>query len=126
MNNHRSLHIGHLGCIASVFILISDCLQLPGAESGGTNAVAAAANAEFPVTIRVDAAHPIGGPTPIWRFFGADEPNYATTKNGKKWLAELGALDPGKGYFPAHNPLTSGDGPAALKWGSTGAYPQGA
>jgi xylan 1,4-beta-xylosidase len=29
----------------------------------------------FPVTIRVDAAKPMGELRPIWRFFGADEPN---------------------------------------------------
>jgi xylan 1,4-beta-xylosidase len=59
---------------------------------------------------------------PIWRFFGADEPNYATMKNGKKLIGELGALRPKQVYFRAHNLLTSGDGKPALKWGSTGAY----
>ena len=29
---------------------------------------------------------------PIWRFFGADEPNYAYMKDGQKLLAELGEL----------------------------------
>ena len=60
--------------------------------------------------------------TPIWRFFGADEPNYATMKNGRKLIGELGALAPKNVYFRAHNLLTSGDGTPALKWGSTGAY----
>jgi xylan 1,4-beta-xylosidase len=31
----------------------------------------------FPVSIRVDASAPIGKFEPVWRFFGADEPNYA-------------------------------------------------
>jgi xylan 1,4-beta-xylosidase len=74
------------------------------------------------VHIQVDAAKPIGPWKPIWRFFGADEPNYATSPNGQKLLSELGALAPRSVYFRAHNLLTSGDGTPALKWGSTGAY----
>jgi xylan 1,4-beta-xylosidase len=85
---------------------------------------AAQARAEdpFPVTIRVDAARPRGDLRPIWRFFGADEPNYAYMRDGTKLLAELGRLSPGRVHFRAHNLLTSGDGTPALKWGSTGAY----
>src|ERR1044072_8540702 len=76
----------------------------------------------FPVSIRVDAARPKGELKPIWRFFGADEPNYACMKYGRKLMAELGELRPTQVYFRAHNLLTSGDGTPALKWGSTGAY----
>jgi xylan 1,4-beta-xylosidase len=85
----------------------------------------------FPVLIQVDASQTKGEFKPVWRFFGADEPNYATMKNGKKLISELGALansrlrfgpPPNKIYFRAHNLLTSGDGTAAFKWGSTGAY----
>jgi hypothetical protein len=36
----------------------------------------------FPVTIQVDVTNVIGELQPIWRFFGADEPNYATMKDG--------------------------------------------
>src|SRR5438876_5682571 len=40
----------------------------------------------FPVSIRVDAAKPKGGLKPIWRFCGADEPNYAyPPKDYQKW-----------------------------------------
>ena len=78
--------------------------------------------AEFAVTLRVDAAKPRGELTPVWRFFGADEPNYATMKDGRKLIGELGALKPGEVYFRAHNLLCSGDGTPALKWGSTGVY----
>ena len=76
----------------------------------------------FPVTVHVDAAKPQGELRPIWRFFGADEPNYAYMTHGKKLLAELGELRPKQVYFRTHNLLTSGDGTPALKWGSTGAY----
>ena len=74
------------------------------------------------MAIRVDATKPIGRLRPIWRFFGADEPNYATMKNGKKLIAELGELAPKRVYFRAHNLLCTGDGTPALKWGSSGVY----
>jgi xylan 1,4-beta-xylosidase len=76
----------------------------------------------FPVHVRVDAAKPMGELKPIWRFFGADEPNYAYMTNGRKLIAELGELAPKNVFFRAHNLLSSGDGTPALKWGSTGAY----
>lgn len=76
----------------------------------------------FSVSIRVDAGGTKGALRPIWRYFGADEPNYAYMKDGKKLLAELGQLGPPTVYFRTHNLLTSGDGTPALKWGSTGAY----
>lgn len=76
----------------------------------------------FPVTINVDASESLGPLKPIWRFFGADEPNYATMQHGKKLLGELGGLQPKQVFFRAHNLLTSGDGTPALKWGSTNVY----
>lgn len=90
-----------------------------------SSASAAATNDSFPVLIQVDASQTKGELHPIWRFFGADEPNYATMKNGKKLISELGILSTNQSkpvYFRAHNLLTSGDGTAAFKWGSTGAY----
>jgi xylan 1,4-beta-xylosidase len=80
----------------------------------------------FPVAIHVDAAHALGRWQPVWRFFGADEPNYAYMKDGQRLLAKLGELRPGQVFFRTHNLLTSGDGTPALKWGSTGAYKQDA
>jgi len=61
----------------------------------------------FRVTIRVDASRKKGELRPIWRFFGADEPNYAYMKDGNKLLAELGQLRPQAVYFRTHNLLTS-------------------
>jgi len=85
-------------------------------------ATTATAQDSFPVSIRVDAGKPTGELKPIWRFFGADEPNYAYMKHGQKLIGELGELRPKQVYFRAHNLLTSGDGTPALKWGSTGVY----
>jgi len=78
--------------------------------------------ASSPVTIRVDTAKSEGPYTPIWNYFGADEPNYVYAANGEKLLRELSALSPGPVYFRAHNLLTTGDGNGSLKWGSTNAY----
>src|ERR671911_48877 len=83
---------------------------------------ATASRDSFAVTIEVDAQKPLGPLHPIWRFFGADEPNYAYMKDGRALLSELGQLAPGRVYFRTHNLLTSGDGTPALKWGSTNAY----
>ena len=88
--------------------------QAPGEES------------PFPVGITVDAAGDLGPMPEIWRFFGADEPNYATLPHGKKLLGELGSLRPKQVFFRAHNLLTTGDGTPALKWGSTNAYTEDA
>lgn len=76
----------------------------------------------FEVEMSVDCTRSIGDWKPIWRFFGADEPNYATMPDGRKLLGELGEMSPGSVFFRAHNLLTSGDGSADLKWGSTGVY----
>ena len=83
---------------------------------------AIAADAGRPVTVIVDASRSEGPLPPVWRFFGADEPNYATMKDGRKLLVELGNLRRGEVYFRAHNLLNTGDGTPAFKWGSTNAY----
>jgi xylan 1,4-beta-xylosidase len=78
--------------------------------------------AAFSVTVEVDAAKAVGALPPIWRFFGADEPNYGTRPEGEKLLMELGGLRPGEVYFRAHNLMTTGDGTPDFKWGSTNIY----
>jgi xylan 1,4-beta-xylosidase len=85
-----------------------------------------AADGAFAVTIKVDAARPQGELEPIWRFFGADEPNYAYMKDGRKLIGELGQLGSPQVYFRTHNLLTTGDGTPALKWGSTNVYTEDA
>ena len=107
-NRHPARAAWRAYCTAGMLLIIA-AFQLQGADP-------------FPVEIRVDAADSAGELKPVWRFFGADEPNYAYMKNGSKLLGELGELRPGQVYFRTHNLLTSGDGTPALKWGSTGAY----
>ncbi len=78
------------------------------------------------VTVRVDASQSDGTIAPIWSFFGYDEPNYTYAPNGRQLLGELAALSPVPVYVRVHNLLTSGDGSASLKWGSTNVYTEDA
>lgn len=80
----------------------------------------------FPVTIRVDAERPGPELKPIWRFFGADEPNYTYMKHGTELLGHLGEMKPKEVFFRTHSLLVTGDGTPALKWGSTNAYTEDA
>lgn len=89
-------------------------------------ALVAVAAAGQDVTIKVDAAGSLGPLRPVWSYFGYDEPNYTYMKDGKKLLTELAALSPVTVHVRAHNLLTTGDGTAALKWGSTNAYTEDA
>jgi len=72
--------------------------------------------------IRVQADQTQGSLPPIWNYFGYDEPNYTYAPNGQKLLSELAAMSPVPVYIRVHNLLTTGDGSASLKWGSTNAY----
>jgi xylan 1,4-beta-xylosidase len=100
------------GCFTAAGLLFPAILH-PQAAASATRA---------PVLIQVHAAQPTGPYTPIWNFFGADEPNYTYAPNGKKLLRELSALSPVPVYFRTHNLFTTGNGEASLKWGSTNVY----
>lgn len=78
------------------------------------------------VRIRVDTRAARGAMTPIWAWFGYDEPNYTYMKDGKKLIGELQALSPVPVEIRAHHLLVTGDGTPALKWGSTNAYTEDA
>lgn len=83
--------------------------------------------AQQAVSIHVDINKVKGKMEPVWAWFGCDEPNYAYMKDGKKLLTELGQIKPSVPvYFRAHNMLTTGDGSASFKWGSTNAYTEDA
>ena len=92
-----------------------------GAVTGG-----AGSQEERRVTIEIHVDHLIGKFPNSWNFFGCDEPNYTYAANGKKLLSEIGHLSPSPAYVRVHNILTSGDGSASLKWGSTNAYSEDA
>jgi xylan 1,4-beta-xylosidase len=82
--------------------------------------------AQQKVTIRVDASSRIGPWSPVFRYFGYDEPNYTYMQYGKKLAGELSATSYEPAYFRAHSLLVTGDGTPALKWGSTNAYTEDA
>ncbi len=79
-----------------------------------------------PVRIQVDLAQEKGPLKPIWAWFGYDEPNYTYMKDGKKLLTEISRLSKVPVYVRVHSLLVTGDGEAALKWGSTNAYTEDA
>jgi xylan 1,4-beta-xylosidase len=74
------------------------------------------------VNIEVQLDQTQGAISPIWNYFGYDEPNYTYAPNGKKLLGELAALSSEPAYVRVHNLLTTGDGSSSLKWGSTNVY----
>lgn len=76
--------------------------------------------------IKVDLNHENGPMKPIWAWFGYDEPNYTYMKDGKKLLSEISALSPVPVYVRTHSLMVTGDGEAALKWGSTNMYTEDA
>jgi xylan 1,4-beta-xylosidase len=88
--------------------------------------LALAQDAPQTVTIQANYNEMEGKLPPVWAYFGYDEPNYTYAPNGKKLLGELAALSPLPVYVRVHNLLTSGDGSASLKWGSTNVYTEDA
>ncbi len=73
-------------------------------------------------SITIDANKNDGPFVPLWSYFGYDEANYTTMKDGRKLLSELSHLSNNVVYIRVHNLLTSGDGKADLKWSSTNVY----
>ena len=91
-----------------------------------TRALCRAQQAPHTVQIQVFADRSDAALPPVWSYFGYDEPNYTYAPNGQKLLRELQALSPVPVYIRTHNLLTSGDGSASLKWGSTNVYTEDA
>ncbi|MBW8771173.1 MAG: hypothetical protein JF589_15575, partial [Gemmatimonadetes bacterium] len=71
----RRRDMGRVGRALFIAALIGAADAAPISAQSTPNAGAGAP--PFPVSIRVDASRPLGELKPIWRFFGADEPNYA-------------------------------------------------
>lgn len=117
LKNKGILNMKTIQAICSCFLLYVISLFL----AGSFFAVAAP-----PVTIIVNMDKPVGPMRPIWAWFGYDEPNYTYMKDGKKLLSEIASLSPVPVYVRAHNLMCTGDGTAALKWGSTNMYTEDA
>jgi xylan 1,4-beta-xylosidase len=80
------------------------------------------------VNITVELGRKQGPYKPIYAWFGYDEANFTTMRDGKKLLRTLHDLSPAPVQIRTHHLFSSGDGVAALKWSSTNIYsedPQG-
>jgi xylan 1,4-beta-xylosidase len=109
-------------CVVLIFRRSFPTLALLALMGAPCRAQLAAPN----VNIQVHADQSNGPLPPIWNYFGYDEPNYTYAPHGKKLLGELAALSPVPPHIRAHNLLTTGDGSASLKWGSTNVYTEDA
>jgi xylan 1,4-beta-xylosidase len=94
-------------------------LALCGAASAQNSTTA-------PVSVTVDLAKKAGPYKPIYAWFGYDEANFTTMRDGRKLLRELHDLSPVPVNVRTHFLLASGDGVAALKWSSTNVYSEDA
>lgn len=118
--------------LASLLVLVNGSLLfLAGICAYGQTAAPGAQGAVVragvpPAEVVVDYAKQGRPFSTFWAQFGYDEPNYTYMKDGRKLLSELAALSPVPVYVRCHNLLTTGDGEAALKWGSTNAYTEDA
>src|ERR1700761_3402056 len=82
--------------------------------------------AQVQAHVSVDLSASEGPFTPIYSWFGYDESNYTTTKNGQALLRELHDLSSVPVNVRAHFLLASGDGKPELKWSSTNVYTEDA
>jgi xylan 1,4-beta-xylosidase len=112
--------------MASLFLAGALGLCSLAASAQGTIPALPAPPSGKPVNITVDLNKPVGEYKPIYCWFGYDEGNYTTKRDGKVLLRELHALSPVPVYIRAHHLLTSGDGVPELKWSSTNVYTEDA
>jgi xylan 1,4-beta-xylosidase len=89
-------------------------------------AVSTSVVAQTAVSVNVDLDQKIGPYTPIYSWFGYDESNYSTTKNGQALLRQLHDLSPVPVYIRAHFLLATGDGKPEPKWSSSSVYTEDA
>ncbi|MEZ2347478.1 beta-xylosidase [Terriglobus sp. RCC_193] len=106
------------------------CVKWTSCVLSGLFAIASSAVAQHtpsgetahPVTIKVDLDQRIGAYKPIYAWFGYDEANFTTMRDGRTLMKELHDLSPVPITIRAHHMLTSGNGVPELKWSSTGVY----
>src|SRR5580698_11319374 len=117
-----------LGLSAAIRVLIAGgvLLQTVAGLAQGTVPAPLPASTQPAISIQVDLNQRLGPYKPIYRWFGYDEANYTTMRNGVQLLHELHDLSPLPVYIRAHHLLTSGDGVAELKWSSTNVYTEDA
>jgi xylan 1,4-beta-xylosidase len=77
------------------------------------------------VRIDVDATAASTPLERVWAYFGYDEVNYTTTREGEALLHALARSNTAKVHVRTHFLFNTGDGTPALKWGSTNIYSEG-
>ena len=110
--------------LAAVAALAAACALSCAAQ--GTIPAQPPAPTGTPVRITVDLGKPVGSYKPIYSWFGADEANFTTMRDGKELLGKLHDMSPVPVYIRVHHLLTSGNGVAELKWSSTNVYTEDA
>jgi xylan 1,4-beta-xylosidase len=78
------------------------------------------------VTVNVDATKSGQPLKHVWQFYGYDECNYTITPNCIDLMKTVSQINSEPVYLRQHFLLNSGDGTAALKWGSTNVYTENA
>lgn len=116
----REINVFHRLTMIAVTALVVHFFNSEAVAQNNSNA---SSNA---ISIQVDFNKNKGPMKPIWAFFGYDEPNYTYMKDGRKLLTEISKLSKVPVNVRAHSLLVTGDGVAALKWGSTNAYTEDA
>ncbi len=74
------------------------------------------------VSIYVDATQRGNPLRHVWQYYGYDECNYTTAADCIDLMRTVSQINAHPTYLRQHFLLNSGDGTAALKWGSTNAY----
>jgi len=110
------LHLGMIGAIAFWAAMGTAVVSAQGTVPPSTP------SSQTKSTISVELDKPVGPYKPIYAWFGYDEGNYTTMRDGKKLLRELHQLSPVPVYIRVHHLLTSGNGVPELKWSSTNVY----
>lgn len=73
-------------------------------------------------SIHVDATNRGRPLRHVWSYYGYDECNYTTTPDCVTLMQAVARMNASPVYLRQHFLLNSGDGTAALKWGSTNVY----
>lgn len=113
-----------VGMIWTIRALVAGgiALQTAAAMAQGTVPEPLPASTQPSVAVHVDLDRTVGPYKPIYSWFGYDEANYTTMRQGRELLGQLHDLSPVPVYIRAHHLLTSGDGVAELKFSSTNVY----
>jgi xylan 1,4-beta-xylosidase len=74
------------------------------------------------VSVQVDATQRGERVKPVWPYYGFDECNYTTSADCIDLMQAVARMNDQPVHIREHFLLNSGDGTAALKWGSTNVY----